>query len=566
MTKATFEGVNYEVREGTGGNDRLIEGLGRDWIKGGAGNDTILDRLGDNLFDGGAGSDSITGGIGKDRFIHRLTENVGSADRYEGGLNTDTLRLELTAAEWGRADVQADIAGFLAHVATTKNKLLGLVGLTSDYKFTSTNLTVSNIEKLEIRVNGVAFDPTDQKVTAVGETFTISSAAAASINLLANDTVPDRVATISFATLPGSSYGSIAFAPSLGGNAQTANLTFTPGAGYTALKADEVKTETFTYTIKDVDGDTATATATIKIVGVNDGPVAVADSATTNEDTTVTIDVLANDTDPDGDSLTIVSATGPNGKGTVSVVDNKLVFDPGQAFQALGTGQSEAVELSYIVKDMQGVQSTATAMMTVTGIDDGPVYDEQFIGTIGNDIFYQFTPFLPSSSVRFSGNSFISTFSGDDSVYGDGITTSLDVDPLTSSITSGNDYIDSGEGDDVAIGDYVIVGNTIGYMNPPGQIPPDFNIQNYFTGNDILNGGDGNDQLMGDVDIASLYPRAVPNGSSTNVNFGDDSISGGVGNDEIIGDSRFLTLLPMVLLKSWDLSLEQQVQNLETIA
>ncbi len=544
MTKATFEGVTYELREGTSGNDRLIEGLGKDWIKGGAGNDTILDVLGDNLFDGGAGSDTVTGGIGNDRFIHRLAENVGSSDRYEGGLDTDTLRLELTAAEWARADVQADIAGFLAHVATTKNKLLGLVGLTSDYKFTSTNLTVSNIEKLEIRVDGVMLDPTDQKVTAVGETLTVNSTAAASINLLGNDTVPDRVATISFATLPGSSYGSIAFAPSLGGTTQTANLTFTPGAGYTALKADEVKTESFTYTIKDVDGDTATATAIIKIVGVNDGPVAVADSVTTNEDTSVTIDVLANDTDPDADALTIVSATGPNGKGWLSVIDNKLVFDPGQDFQALSSGQSEAVELTYTVKDALGAQSTAKVMVSIIGLADAPAPDVIGDGTDSLGVIYgkggattitmpagggfatgdgiQKTDFLDIYNLNeaWFGNDTITGSESTDGFFGEARYLVIDSDDAGTHVI-GNDFIELAGAYDEIYSDFWILN-----IN---NVAPDLKI---IFGNDYCDGGDGNDYIRGDAWTANV------NGP-INVNqfvLGDDIVIGGAGDDWMSGD------------------------------
>ena len=282
MTKAVFEGVTYNVRQGTNGKDTLVEGLGNDWIRGGAGNDTIIDLLGNNLFDGGSGSDTITGGIGKDIFIHRMSENVGAKDRYEGAIGTDTLRLELTAAEWARADVQADIAAFLAHTATTKNKLLALAGLMSDFSFTSMDLKLSNIERLEVYVDGVELDPKDDKVKAVGETLTVSSASAASIDLLANDTVPDRVASISLGSF-GSAYGGMSLVPSLAGVTQTATLTFTPNAAYAALKAGETKTETVTYTIRDVDGDTGTATATIKIVGVNDAPVVAAEGRTVDE-------------------------------------------------------------------------------------------------------------------------------------------------------------------------------------------------------------------------------------------------------------------------------------------
>ncbi|WP_375214499.1 VCBS domain-containing protein, partial [Aquabacterium sp.] len=78
-----------------------------------------------------------------------------------------------------------------------------------------------------------------------------------------------------------------------------------------ALKEGETKTEVFT--VKSADGTPTTVTLTV--IGTNDGPTAVADSATTDEDTPVTFPVLGNDTDPDGDTLTVIGATVDPAKG-----------------------------------------------------------------------------------------------------------------------------------------------------------------------------------------------------------------------------------------------------------
>ncbi len=61
--------------------------------------------------------------------------------------------------------------------------------------------------------------------------------------------------------------------------------------------------DSFTYTVGDGNGGSATATVTVTVTGVNDGPVAVDDAATTAEDTAVSVTVLTNDTDLDGDTL-----------------------------------------------------------------------------------------------------------------------------------------------------------------------------------------------------------------------------------------------------------------------
>ncbi|TOL40215.1 hypothetical protein CGH98_24430, partial [Vibrio parahaemolyticus] len=77
-----------------------------------------------------------------------------------------------------------------------------------------------------------------------------------------------------------------------------------------------------------------------------DAPVAKDDIATTQEDTAVTIDVLPNDTDVDGDKLSIESVSVPKEQGTVEVVDGKLVFTPAENFNG-------DAEITYTVTDGQ---------------------------------------------------------------------------------------------------------------------------------------------------------------------------------------------------------------------
>jgi translation elongation factor EF-1beta len=125
------------------------------------------------------------------------------------------------------------------------------------------------------------------------------------------------------------------------------------------------------------DAATTTSTLTVDVAAVNDGPVAVDDAVSTDEDSAVTIDVLGNDTDVDGDSLSVTGATLPDGvDGTVVVNDDgSISFTPGDGFDALGVGESQDVEITYTISDGQGGTDTATATVTVTGTNDGPVAD-----------------------------------------------------------------------------------------------------------------------------------------------------------------------------------------------
>ncbi len=121
----------------------------------------------------------------------------------------------------------------------------------------------------------------------------------------------------------------------------------------------------------DAEGDPVSVTATHSL-DINLAPVAVDDTAATDEETSVNVAVLANDNDPDGDPLVItgVETTGTLGNVTNNI--NDVTYDPGTAFQYLGSGESAVDTFRYTITD--GVfTATATVTVTVTGINDAPV-------------------------------------------------------------------------------------------------------------------------------------------------------------------------------------------------
>jgi len=127
------------------------------------------------------------------------------------------------------------------------------------------------------------------------------------------------------------------------------------------------------------DGDgtlTATQTFTIAVTPVNDAPVAVADTATVLEDAEATsINVLANDTDDEGDPLTLVSVT-TSGTGTVIVDGLLLEYTPAADFN--GTE-----EVSYTVSD--GLLTSAGVLtITVTPVNDAPIAIEDIASVLEN--------------------------------------------------------------------------------------------------------------------------------------------------------------------------------------
>ncbi|MGO2354758.1 MAG: VCBS domain-containing protein [Marinomonas foliarum] len=111
--------------------------------------------------------------------------------------------------------------------------------------------------------------------------------------------------------------------------------------------------------VSDEDGGSAKQTITISVIGTNDDPVATADIVSTSSSNVVTIDALANDNDVDGDSLSITGAsvTVPS-NGSVSIVDNKLVFTPAEGFSGPAT-------INYSISDGKGGTDTSTVTVNV---------------------------------------------------------------------------------------------------------------------------------------------------------------------------------------------------------
>ncbi len=115
------------------------------------------------------------------------------------------------------------------------------------------------------------------------------------------------------------------------------------------------------YEISDGNGGVATATVNITVNPVNDAPVAVDDSATVNEDSTVLIDVLANDSDIDGDTLSITGYT-QGAKGAVAQEGDSLRYTPNANFNGSDS-------FMYEISDGNGGVAIATVNITVNPVN-----------------------------------------------------------------------------------------------------------------------------------------------------------------------------------------------------
>ena len=159
------------------------------------------------------------------------------------------------------------------------------------------------------------------------------------------------------------------------GDSLTAVLHSGPSDGSLTLNSDGSFTYTpdpsffgddsFNYKVNDGLLDSNTARVTITVNSVNDPPTANDDTASTTEDTPVDIDVLANDSDVDGDSLS-VSAVTPAGHGTVTNNGTDVTYSP-------DTNYSGPDSFTYTASDGNGGTDVGTVTIAVNAVNDAPV-------------------------------------------------------------------------------------------------------------------------------------------------------------------------------------------------
>ena len=110
------------------------------------------------------------------------------------------------------------------------------------------------------------------------------------------------------------------------------------------------------------------ATVTVNVTAFNMVPLACDDSSTTDEDVTITIDVLANDTDDDGDLLTVESVTQP-ANGIVINNGTDVTYTPNPNFNGVDT-------FTYTISDSNGGEAIASVTVAVIPVNDAPILND----------------------------------------------------------------------------------------------------------------------------------------------------------------------------------------------
>ncbi len=467
------------------------------------GDDSLSGGQGDDLLEGGDGADTIQGGDDRDMIVGGNDGDVvdgGTGSTAPGDVDDYDI-LDLTGAgPFEVVDETTDADG---------NSTSGTISfLNADGTPTGDTMTFTEIEQIigdrvenddPVAVDDtydlnededITFNPTSNDTDANGDPLTVTS-----IGTPANGTLTDN---------------------------GDGTYTYEPNDNYNGP-------DSVTYTVDDGNGGTDTATITFNVAAVNDAPDAVNDSISTLEDTAVSIDVLDNDTDVDGDTLAITGASVPPEQGTVEIVGGELLYTPAENFNGPAT-------ITYTISDGNGSNDTGLVTVDVTPVNDEPdaVDDSNStpfettveINVLDNDSDVDGdTLTVTSITVPASEGTLVETARGVyDFTPADGFEGTATV---TYTISDGNGGTDKAThtidvGEDPTPADGIVDGEDFGENMQPG-----YNDDNLPTdgGGDQIDGTDGDDDSI----------RGNGGDDTINAGAGNDTVDGGADDDSILG-------------------------------
>ena len=189
--------------------------------------------------------------------------------------------------------------------------------------------------------------------TAVTDTVTTNYGAAITINALSNDTDPEND-TLTVTGNTQASNGTV----TRSGN----TFTYTPRSGFSGA-------DSFSYTISDGKGNSATGTVNITVGAApvdNKAPIAVNDTISTTMGVPVLVNLLANDSDPNGDKIALKTLSNPKNGKLYRMNDSYIFYFPNAGF----VGKDS---FTYTITDSKGATSTASVAITVAPANRLPV-------------------------------------------------------------------------------------------------------------------------------------------------------------------------------------------------
>jgi large repetitive protein len=383
----------------------------------------------------------------------------------------------------------------------------------------------------------ITVNPVNDPPIAIGDTAVTNEDTAVDIDVLANDSDADGdTLTIESAS---AGNGTVTVNPD-------GTLHYAPTANFHGA-------DTITYTINDGHGATSTATVVVTVNSVNDLPVANGETAVVNEDGLVRIAVLANDSDADGDALSVSSASARNGTVVINP-NNTIDYMPNTDF--FGTDA-----ITYSISDGHGGVATTTVTVTVNPINDGP--------TANSEIWYVSTAaattvdagrLLANDSDRDGGQLNITAING----AGVGTTVTLANGVMLTLLADGNIAMSAplvlgatasatftytiSDGTSTATATSTVTllgtGGAVDNINLSGMAggtdPYTFTYVNVRSNSETVTGTAGNDMLFGDSGVDHLFGGAGDDLLDGGIQAGE--MSGGAGNDTVRGSSGNDTL------------------------
>ncbi len=521
-----------------GGTAADVHG-GDDALSGDEGDDTIFGQGGDDTLTGGEGADSLLGGNDADLFIGGDDGDV--VDGGTGGNDYDTLDL----SDSGPLRVENEI------LDADGNSTSGTVEFLNGDGSVSGSLAFTEIEELILPSDDGGTDA-NQAPIASDDLLTVFEDRSRDINVLENDVDPDLdPLSVTDASSPD---GEVTISPE-------GILRFTPNEDFNGETV-------INYTISDGNGGFDDAQVQVTVDALNDAPILEDDTAQTALNTNVIIPILANDSDPDGDLLTVTSATSPNGSVGIND-DGTLSFTPSEGF----TGSAEII---YVVSDGNGGAAAATVNVSVSdgivmGTDGDDNIDTGYIGDPDGDLVDNGDAVLPGEApqddiiIAGDGNDTVEAGEGADEVNGgegDDVINTGSSAPLPDLAYPGvfaedsdpeddRDSVDGGAGDDtISTGDDrdTITGGSGDDVIDAGIDDDDISGGG---GDDRIVGAEGNDNITGGAGNDTIYANNDPDlgldfleieddgsnvlGPDLEPNNGDDTVDGGAGNDLIFG-------------------------------
>jgi VCBS repeat-containing protein len=395
-------------------NNTIIGNLGANALYGLGGDDTLDGGAGDDLIDGGDGTDTaVFAGLSSDYVIIREGSDLRVTSNLTGETDilsnieflsfSDIVIAETEIADTGGGDQTAPLAvadtaagiednavviAVLANdsgegltIASVANGGFGQVAANANGTLTYTpNANANGQDSFSYTVTDVLgrtattqvvvdiYSVNDAPISVADRYSVIGGVGFTSpVSVLDNDNDPDGdQLTVTAYDATSQANGSVLMNTD-------GTFTYTAASGF-------VGTDSFTYTLSDGNGGQATATVSIDVTGGNSAPIAVNDTylAVSGEIFVSGASVLDNDSDSDGDQLTVTAydATSQSGGSIQMNADGTFTYSAAAGF----TG---ADSFTYTIDDGNGGQATATASITVETGGTAPYYIEALLDDEG---------------------------------------------------------------------------------------------------------------------------------------------------------------------------------------